>query len=134
MLRLREHELTGAADARASIEAVREILSANLAAHEISLQSVARELAISRRTLQRRMTEQGTSWRMELDMARRNEATRLKRQGASNKVIAARLGYSDTRALRRAVRRWNEASATESTASRHDAANAPTSGRFGSPG
>jgi AraC-like DNA-binding protein len=113
MLRLREYELTGAADAGASTEAVREILSANLAAHEISLQSVARELAMSRRTLQRRLAEQQTNWRTELDAARRNESTRLKRQGASNKVIAARLGYSDTRALRRAVRRWNEASSDE---------------------
>jgi AraC-like DNA-binding protein len=113
MRRLEEYELATAVDARDPTDAVREILSANLDAEEISLQSVARELAMSRRTLQRRLAEQRTNWRTELDMARRNEVTRLKRQGASNKVIAARLGYSDTRALRRAVRRWHGGSATE---------------------
>lgn len=67
---------------------------------------------MSRRTVQRRLAEERTSWRAELDAARRAEAARLKREGASNKVIAARLGYSDTRALRRAVRRWDQASVT----------------------
>lgn len=62
---------------------------------------------MSPRSLQRRLEEEGTSWREEVDAVRREQAARLLREGASRAAMAAQLGYSDVRALRRAVRRWN---------------------------
>jgi AraC-like DNA-binding protein len=88
-------------------ESVREILVAHLERPGLSLQDVARMLAVSPRTLQRRLAEEGTSWRAELDAVRRERATALMREGATSDATARRLGYSGSRALRRASGRWS---------------------------
>jgi AraC-like DNA-binding protein len=88
----------------------REILSEHLADPDLSLPVVARRLALSPRTLQRRLEEEGTSWRAEIDALRQKEAARLLGQRLSRQAVAARLGYADTRALRRALHRWKLAS------------------------
>ncbi|MFC5724958.1 AraC family transcriptional regulator ligand-binding domain-containing protein [Streptomyces gamaensis] len=72
-----------------------------------ALDTVARRLAVSRRTLQRRLTESGTSWRAELDAARRRQAERAAGTTGTTE-LAGRLGYADPRSLRRAMRRWQE--------------------------
>jgi AraC-like DNA-binding protein len=90
-------------------ESVREILSAHLERPGLSLHAVARMLAVSPRTLQRRLAEEGTSWRRELDAVRYARATALLREGATSDATAERLGYSGSRALRRALRRWSRA-------------------------
>ncbi|MEV0685480.1 AraC family transcriptional regulator ligand-binding domain-containing protein [Nocardia sp. NPDC050378] len=73
----------------------------------VSLDRVALMLCISPRTLQRRLAESGTTWRAELERARR---ARLSRATATGPVSATRqaelLGYSDAASLRRAARRW----------------------------
>lgn len=72
-----------------------------------SLDRVAHRMAMSPRTFQRRLHEAGTSWREEVEKVREAEATRLLRDTRLNiDVIAARVGYSDIRALRRAFHRW----------------------------
>lgn len=72
---------------------------------EVSLERVARRLATSPRTLQRRLMEAGTTWRKELDRAR---TARL--STATGPLSRARqaelLGYSDAGSMRRAARRW----------------------------
>jgi AraC-like DNA-binding protein len=89
----------------------RTILAAALANGSASLALVAQQLAISPRTLQRRLEALDTSWRAEIDLVRRNQAASLLRHGElTNAAIASRLGYSDARALRRAVRRWADSS------------------------
>ncbi|MBO2448611.1 helix-turn-helix domain-containing protein [Actinomadura barringtoniae] len=73
-----------------------------------SLDRVARRLATSPRTFQRRLHQEGTTWSEEVERARQAEATRLLRgTGLNLDAIAARIGYSDLRALRRAVHRWH---------------------------
>ncbi|MEU9007663.1 helix-turn-helix domain-containing protein [Streptomyces sp. NPDC048551] len=73
-----------------------------------ALSEVARRMALSPRTLQRRLDEHGTTWSGELDGVRRDHVTRLLHQtGLSIDAIAARSGYADARALRRAVHRWH---------------------------
>ncbi|MBF5000571.1 hypothetical protein IRT45_25850 [Nocardia sp. BSTN01] len=62
-------------------------------------------LAVSPRTLQRRLAESGTTWRRELDLARRSVAGSVA-ETTTQSALAYRLGYSDARALRRAARRW----------------------------
>ncbi len=71
------------------------------------LGEVARRLFVSRRTLQRRLAEQGTSWRAELDNARRRRA--LANGGAPITLggLARQLGYAAPRSARRALRRWD---------------------------
>ena len=64
---------------------------------------------MSPRTLQRRLEEEGTSWRGEADALRRKQA-RLAGERLSRADVAAFLGYSDARALRRAARRWDAGS------------------------
>ncbi|WP_158717776.1 AraC family transcriptional regulator [Streptomyces sp. NRRL F-2664] len=72
-----------------------------------ALASVARRLAVSPRTLQRRLDEHGTTWSTEVETVRRDRVSRLLHStDLSIEAIAARSGYADARALRRAVQRW----------------------------
>jgi AraC-like DNA-binding protein len=70
-----------------------------------SLNAMARRMAVSTRTLQRHLAEHGTTWRSELDAARRLRAGQLKNDDPAS--LAHRLGYSHARSARRAVRRWS---------------------------
>ncbi|GAB2541080.1 helix-turn-helix domain-containing protein [Nocardia heshunensis] len=89
----------------------------------IELEDVARRLAISPRTLQRRLQDRGTSWRDELDSARFEQATRLLRDtDLPVDTVAARLGYADARAFRRAFVRWNGLPPNAFRKSEHDGA------------
>ncbi len=90
------------------IDAFREVLADLLDDQTALLGGAARRLAVSPRTLQRLLEREGTTWRAELDAARRQQAARLLGDGVSRATAAARLGYSDPRALRRAIRRWAE--------------------------
>lgn len=74
---------------------------------EVSLEQVARRLATSPRTLQRRLAEAGTTWRRELDRARHARLAVAASTGPMGRNGQARLlGYSDATALRRARFRW----------------------------
>jgi AraC-like DNA-binding protein len=84
---------------------VQRALAKALPERDATLETVARRLAVSPRTLQRRLAESGTSWRRELDRARRAVAGTLA-ETTTQSALASRLGYSDARALRRAARRW----------------------------
>lgn len=70
------------------------------------LETLARELHVSARTLKRRLHDQGFSYKRLLDEARQRDATRLLKETAlSVEQIAARLGYSDAANFSRAFRR-----------------------------
>ncbi|MEW9556410.1 helix-turn-helix domain-containing protein [Nonomuraea sp. NPDC050783] len=72
-----------------------------------NLDLVAHRLAMSARTLQRRLREEGTTWREELERLRQSRVDRLLRESSlSVESIAARVGFTDSRALRRAIHRW----------------------------
>lgn len=66
----------------------------------------ARRMTVSPRTLQRFLEREGTTWRPEVETVRRAQAASLQRAGLSKSQVARRLGYSDVRVLRRAVKRW----------------------------
>jgi AraC-like DNA-binding protein len=89
------------------IDRFRQVLATCLAAQDLTLEVVARRLGMSPRTVQRRLERDSTSWRAESDAVRRERASRLQGEGLSRAAIAARLGYSDARSLRRAVHRWD---------------------------
>ena len=70
-----------------------------------SLAAVAQRMAFSPRTLQRWLAEHGTSWRAELEAARRLSASQL--QGHDPADAARRLGYAHPRSATRAIQRWS---------------------------
>ncbi|WP_063721683.1 AraC family transcriptional regulator ligand-binding domain-containing protein [Nocardia vinacea] len=73
----------------------------------VTLDRAARRMATSRRSLQRRLEEEGTTWRRELDRARHAQLEDPSSRLSLNQAgMARRLGYSDARAFRRAQRRW----------------------------
>ncbi|MFE3194082.1 helix-turn-helix domain-containing protein [Nocardia sp. NPDC059240] len=74
---------------------------------DLALDTIACRLAISPRTLQRRLREVDSTWRAEVEHVRRDQVTNLLRDtGYSIQSVAARAGYTDARTLRRAFHRW----------------------------
>lgn len=91
-------------------EDFRAALDSALRDNAVGLDQVAARLSTSRRTLQRRLSAHGTSWRGEVEAAREQRALSLLREtDLPQRAIATRLGYTDARTLRRAVRRWQGA-------------------------
>ncbi|MFD6912764.1 AraC family transcriptional regulator ligand-binding domain-containing protein [Streptomyces virginiae] len=85
----------------------RMVLESAFREDTMSLEHVAQRLAMSPRTLQRRLGEHGTTWREEVEAVRQEHTMELLRAtDLPLRSVAARVGYSDMRALRRAVRRW----------------------------
>lgn len=71
------------------------------------LRGVARALGLSTRVLQRRLAEEGTSWRVLRDSSRRVRAEHLVANSSmSFAEVAARLGYAEPSAFFRAFKRW----------------------------
>lgn len=66
----------------------------------------ARLLALSPRSLERRLAAEGQSFRQIIDEARRDRAERLLAAGARVDAVAVALGYGDVANFRRAFRRW----------------------------
>jgi AraC-like DNA-binding protein len=88
---------------------LRELLRLELAGGAPSLALLARRFHMSPRTLQRRLGSEGTTFQAVLDVARRETALALVERGASRAEIAWLVGFSDTSALHRALRRWRRA-------------------------
>ena len=96
------------ATASASISLqVKAALKRILASGRPELVDVARELGMSERTLQRRITEDGTSFR-QLTLETRQEVVRhlLSEPSIEIEEIACLLGYEDTNSFYRAFRSW----------------------------
>jgi AraC-like DNA-binding protein len=86
---------------------VRRAIESGLATGEVTVTSVARSLALSTRTLQRRLAVEGTSFRGLLEDVRRVAAARhLSALRLSNAEVAYLLGFSELAAFQRAFRRW----------------------------
>ncbi len=85
----------------------RRALAALLDSGEGDVRKVSRRLGMSARTLQRRLAEEGQSFRGVLDQLRRELAQEHLRQRRSSIAEAAHLtGFSEVSAFARAVRRW----------------------------
>ena len=107
---------------------VRDVLADTIAAGEPDVAAVASELAISSRTLQRRLSDEGTTFRDVLADTRRDLGMALLRDpDRSVTAIGRRLGFSETAAFTRAFRRWTGRSPTAWRRSQPNAAR-PTTG------
>ena len=70
---------------------------------DVEIESVASALAMTHRTLQRRLSDAGTSYREVLAHVRRRRRAELSREGMTEAKIAELLGFSDTRAMKRSL-------------------------------
>jgi AraC-like DNA-binding protein len=95
-------------------ERIRAAIAADLPGHEPSLAAVARRLALSPRSLQRRLAEAGTSFARTVDLVREERAKAALRSGdVAIAEVSWLLGFSEQSAFTRAFRRWTGASPTE---------------------
>jgi AraC-like DNA-binding protein len=86
---------------------VQRALAADLSAGGARIETVARQLAMSGRTLQRRLAGEGVSFQQVLDAARREAAARyLAEPTLATSEIAYLVGYSEPAPFHRAFRRW----------------------------
>lgn len=93
---------------------VERALEPMLAIGEVSVDRVARSLGMSRQTLYRRLKAEGIIFEEVLMAKRRQLAIRyLGSDRLSVKVVAYRLGFSDSAAFSRAFKRWTGSSPSE---------------------
>ncbi len=86
---------------------VRELVADTLRSGTLTQARVAKRLALSERTLQRRLRDEGTSFAEIVDETRRALAhDYLREPGLAMYEIALLLGYSEPSAFFRAFRRW----------------------------
>jgi AraC-like DNA-binding protein len=98
-------ELTAGTVRSPFVDRVRRAAFATLASSP-SLESIAKQLGISARTLRRQLAQETTTLRALLDDVRRVRADELLAQGMALKTVAAELGFSEASAFSRAYKRW----------------------------
>jgi AraC-like DNA-binding protein len=87
---------------------VRRALAARIASGDVQIGSIARVLATSTRSLQRRLADEGWSYQELLDLTRRDAAKNyLGVSTLSIGEVGYLLGYSEPAAFHRAFKRWN---------------------------
>lgn len=97
-------ELEAARSTRAKVESV---LMPILHTGDVNMAIVARRMALSRRTLQRRLSEEGTTFARVLDELRHKLALHyLKGKKVSVNEAAYLVGFSEPAAFSRAFKRW----------------------------
>ena len=88
---------------------VRRALASRVGGGDTRIQAVARTLATSARSLQRRLAAAGCSYQQLLDLARKDAAERyLSDSPLSIGEVAYLLGYSEPAAFNRAFKRWHD--------------------------
>ena len=93
---------------------VRQAIMRDLASAQLSVTRVAQELRMSRRTLARRLQEEGTSFSELVDDTRcRLAQHHLARTTTSVTQIALLLGFSEVATFYRAFRRWTQTTPVE---------------------
>lgn len=102
-----EKELAQFDDGKVIAQSVKIKLSQALSEGVPTLSDIARELTMSSRTLQRRLSEQGHSFQSIVDDTRRELAERLlKSSSHSLSEVAFLTGFSEQSAFNRAFKRW----------------------------
>lgn len=89
------------------LPSARRLIAMRLPDGPPALEQVARGLGLSRRSLQRRLAEEGTSFQLLVDDTRRELALRhLRDPGASLTDVALLTGFADASSFHHAFRRW----------------------------
>ena len=112
--RLAEERLAELPEAAAMTQRVRVLATREVSGGEPTAEHISSLLHMSRRTLARRLEQEGTSFRAIMDDLRRGLAERyLALDDLGMSEIAALLGFSDPAAFHRAFRRWRGQSPSE---------------------
>lgn len=86
---------------------IKKILAQNMNGNTLSLEQVAKELAMSTRTLQAKLKEESTTYQSLLDTVRADFSKHyIKNKLASFADIAFLLGYSEVSAFSRSFKKW----------------------------
>src|SRR5262249_29516740 len=86
---------------------VQRLLAARVAGGDIGMKSIARELGLSARTLQRRLADEGVTYQELVDDARKQAASRyLNNSHLAIGEVAYLVGFSEPAPFYRAFRRW----------------------------
>jgi len=88
------------------VDRLRALIRTCLPDGEVTLGDLAARLHMSARTLQRRLSTEGTSLQQELDAVRRQQALYFLENGTAIVELSWLLGYSDPSAFHRAFKRW----------------------------
>jgi AraC-like DNA-binding protein len=104
--RVLEEQAVRMTKAPSFLDGVRDAIRRGLREPNNDLPALAETLGISERTLQRRLSEHGTSLRDLIDDVRKEEAIRLLRSGASAAEIALEIGFARPQAFHKAFVRW----------------------------
>jgi AraC-like DNA-binding protein len=90
------------------VRQVRRMLTARLTSGEAEIGLVARDLAVTPRTLQRRLSAEGWSFRALVEDTRRRAAAHyLSNRSLSIAEVSYLVGFSEVAAFHRAFRRWH---------------------------
>ena len=85
------------------ITQVTRVIEARISDADLSAATIAQALALSQRTLQRQLTDAGTSYRDLLASIRRRRRAELERAGLADAEIAPRLGFASAKTMRRSL-------------------------------
>jgi AraC-like DNA-binding protein len=96
-------------EAPSFIETVKRVLADGVHDNDLTLTRLAAQLAVSSRTLQRRLQAAGVTHRQLVRDVRQELAARSLATGVSQGRIARALGYSGAGAFQRAFKRWSGA-------------------------
>jgi AraC-like DNA-binding protein len=114
MLKERADALLQKMDDAQSVRAqVESLLTPLLHSRETKIDAIAKELAMSRQTLFRRLKSEGVTFEQVLDDLRHKMAIRLLAEKLSVSETADRVGFSEPAAFSRAFRRWTGVSPRE---------------------
>jgi AraC-like DNA-binding protein len=109
-----DHEIEQLKTQQSTSSRAKRVLKRLLGSQCVAIHEVAKELGMSSRTLQRRIGEEGTSFRQLLSDARRELArVYLLHPSLGLSKTAALLGYEDSNSFLRAFRVWERVTPTE---------------------
>jgi AraC-like DNA-binding protein len=90
------------------VDQVRDLVTRRLAREKLVVADIAKDLGLSHRSLQRHLTEAGTSVREIIREERQRSVAALRdHEGMTNAAMARAVGYADATVLWRAARNWS---------------------------
>lgn len=105
-----EHHIEDLAHKEAGLQTIRDrvcsLIATNLGYRRISITTLAHDLDMAPRTLQRRLQQEGTSLRHLIEQQRRELAGHFTETTLRKRDIADTLGYADATVFWRARQRW----------------------------
>lgn len=88
-------------------EQIKQLVRTDFQGHIPSIEAVASRLNMTTRTLQRKLTAEGISYRSLVAEVHKKLATQLFKLNSNASQISNLLGYSEPSAFRRAFKKWN---------------------------